>query len=251
MKIVAPNKVKVKILLFAILFGILSCLAVGAGLVIKKKSAVAAVSRRFNPRTVVIDAGHGGLDAGASAADGTLEKDLNLQIALKLNETLEAMGVKTVMVRTSDVSIHDPSAKTIRQKKTSDIRNRLALIENTDSAIFVSVHQNHFSDPKYYGAQVFYSKNNPLSRVLADCVRAPLITYLQPENTRECKKSGTEIYLLYHTRVPAVMVECGFLSNVAEAARLKDEGYQRKLAFCVAVGIEDFFKASEEYPNDE
>lgn len=246
MKIIAPTKTKVRLALFAILFTILSGLVIGSRFVFTK-SAVDAVADSAAFKTVIIDAGHGGMDGGTSAKDGTLEKNLNLQIAQKLDEILRSMGIETVMTRSEDVSIHDESAKTVRQKKVSDIKNRLNIINSTENAVFVSIHQNHFSNPKYSGTQVFYSKNDPLSRLLAECVRMAVISYLQPENTREIKQSGTEIYLLYHSPVPSIMVECGFLSNVQEANSLKDEEYQRKLAFLIAIGIVDYFKNTKEH----
>lgn len=239
MKIVAPRQLKVKLMLFSALCIILATLTVGSRLV-TMNDAIDAAATSLGEYTVVIDAGHGGIDGGTSAADGTPEKTLNLQIAEKLRLMLDAMGVKTVMTRGDDDSIHDPSATTIRQKKISDIKNRLKIIENTDNAVFVSIHQNHFGDSKYHGTQVFYSKNDPGSKMLAEAVRAQIITNLQKDNTREVKQSGTEIYLLYHANVPAVMVECGFLSNAEETAKLKDEGYQRELAFLTALGVVEY-----------
>ena len=245
MKIIAAKNIKIKLVLFAMLFAILGSLAAGTGIVYRM-TAIDASSDKIKTKTVIIDPGHGGIDGGTSAADGTLEKDLNLKIALKLNDMLKSMGINTVLTRTEDISIHNESAKTIRQKKVSDIKNRLNIMNNTDDAIFVSIHQNHFSDSKHSGTQVFYSKNNPCSRVLADSIRLPVISYLQPDNTREIKPSGTDIYLLYHAQIPAVMVECGFLSNKPEAEKLKDEEYQRKIAFLIALGIVDYFKSTEE-----
>ena len=155
------------------------------------------------------------------------------------------MGVETKMTRTDDISIHNSTAKTIREKKVSDIKNRLKIINETDNSIFVSIHQNHFSVSKYNGTQVFYSKNNPLSQSLANSIRQPIITYLQPENSREIKESGSEIYLLHHAQKPAVMIECGFLSNFEETQKLKDKSYQKKLAFLIAIGIFDYLNSSE------
>ncbi len=241
MRIIAPTKIKVKFCLFIALFSILTGLFIGSKAV-EKLSAVDAAAKNGALKTVIIDAGHGGPDGGTSADDGTLEKEINLKIATKLNEILQSMGVNTVMIRTEDVSIHDASAETIRQKKISDIKNRLKIINETDNAVFVSIHQNHFSDSKYSGTQVFYSKNDPLSQTLANSIRLPIITYLQTENTREIKQSGTDIYLLYHAQKPSVMVECGFLSNKEEAAKLKNDSYQQQLAFLIAIGIMDYFK---------
>ncbi len=244
MKVIAPNKIKIRFYLSIVLVIIFSALTVGSHII--DKFAVDTVSSdNLQNKTIIIDAGHGGIDGGTSASDGTVEKDLNLQISLKINEILKSMGIKTVMTRTDDASLNDQNASTIRQKKVSDIKNRLAIINETDDAVFVSIHQNHFSQEKYSGAQVFYSKNNPQSQVLAEKIRFQLISVLQPENTREIKPSGSEIYLLHHAKVPAVMVECGFLSNYNETQLLKDEEYQRKLAFTVAMGIIDFLNQTE------
>jgi len=199
----------------------------------------------FNNKTIIIDAGHGGVDGGTNAADGTLEKDINLQIAYKLNDLLNSMGIKTVMTRTEDVSLHNSDAHTIRQKKISDLNNRLDIINNTDDSVFVSIHQNYFTSSEYYGSQVFYSKNNSESDNLASSIRLSIISYLQTDNNREIKASGSEIFLLNNSTVPSVMVECGFLSNENEANKLKNGKYQQELAFAVALGIVDYLKNTE------
>lgn len=248
MKIIAPKKVKIKFYLTFALIIIFSTLIIGSKYVIEK-TAVDASAGSSSFKTVIIDAGHGGPDGGTSADDGTLEKHINLQIAHKLNDILQSMGVETVMIRTEDISIHDENATTIREKKVSDLKNRLSIINNTDDAVFVSIHQNHYSSSKYSGAQVFYSKNNPLSENLAEAIRLPIVSYLQSGNTREIKKSGSEIYLLNNAQAPAVMVECGFLSNWADTQNLKDENYQQRLAFTIAVGIADYFINTEESQN--
>lgn len=241
MKIVICEKLKIKLILLSVLSVILVGLAVADRLT--TLYAVDASASVLGDYTVVLDAGHGGIDGGTTADDGTPEKIINLQIAQKLEQILNAMGIKTVMTRTDDESIHDSDANTIRQKKVSDIKNRLKIIENTENAIFVSIHQNHFRDSKYSGTQVFYSKNNPRSKELAEAIRAQIILNLQKENTREVKQSGTEIYLLYHSKVPSVMVECGFLSNENETEKLKQESYQRQLAFLTALGIVEFLNS--------
>lgn len=245
MKVVSTVHTGSKIFLAGILLSIFGVLSVGSFYTLSHKTLDA--SNMVNYKTVIIDAGHGGVDGGTSADDGTVEKDLNLPIALKLNEMLNSFGIKTVLIRDCDKSIHDDSAKTIRQKKVSDLKNRLEIINNNEDAVFVSIHQNHFGESKYNGTQIFYSKNNPDSQRLADCIRMPVVSYLQPDNTREIKQSGTEIYLLHHSQIPSVMVECGFLSNPDETSRLKDENYQRKLAFIISLGIADYFTESEEF----
>lgn len=190
--------------------------------------------------TVLIDAGHGGVDGGAVASDGTEEKHINLQIALLLQQQLGAMGIRTAMTRTTDDSIHDSSAQTIREKKVSDIHNRMQLMEETDNCIFVSIHQNKFSDTSLNGTQVFYSPNTTASAQLAQTIQTSVRTLLQTDNTREIEKSGSSIYLLYYARKPAVLVECGFLSNTADLKKLKDTTYQKQLAFCIAAGILEY-----------
>lgn len=190
--------------------------------------------------TIVIDAGHGGVDSGAIAADGTLEKDINLPIALYLDSYLSAFGVKTKLIRAEDVSIHSPQAQTIREKKVSDIHNRMKIINDTDNCIFVSIHQNSYSDTKYSGAQVFYSPNTTASAEIADSIQKSIVGNIQNDNSRIIKKSTKDIYLLYYANKPAVLVECGFLTNGKELELLKNEEYQRKMAFCIAVGILDY-----------
>lgn len=245
MKVIVSPKFKAHFLLISILLLIATILISGYGYYIDK----AALEANFNSNNnsiIIIDAGHGGVDGGTHSADGTLEKDINLSIALKLRDILESFGIKVITTRESDVSIHSTGVQGIRNQKISDIKNRLHIIETTDNAVFVSIHQNFYPQTQYNGAQIFYSKNNPLSEKLAQSIRGSVITNLQKENTREIKKSGKEIYLLNSTTVPAVMVECGFLSNKAEANQLKDEKYQQKMAFFIAMGIIDYLKLTEE-----
>ena len=195
--------------------------------------------------TVIVDAGHGGMDGGATAQDGTVEKDINLSIALKLRDMLDTAGYNVIMTRETDDDISDSSAKSVRLQKVSDIKNRMKIIEQTPDALFVSIHQNHYGGPSYSGAQVFYSKNNPESEKLAEAIQQDICSLLQPQNRRAVKRTGTEIYLLYHAESPAVMVECGFLSNAAETQKLKDDGYQTAMAFSVMCGITDYLKNEE------
>ena len=169
--------------------------------------------------TILIDAGHGGVDGGTVAKDGTVEKGINLEIALKLETIFRMMGFDTVMTRREDISIHDDSAKTIRQKKISDLHNRLKLINETPDCLFISIHQNSYPYPNNTGTQ------------------QSVIHLIQPQNTRKVKKSGTEIYLLYQAKTPAVMVECGFMSNAQETEKLRTEAYQNELALSIFYGV--------------
>lgn len=191
---------------------------------------------------LILDAGHGGQDGGAVAADGTNEKELNLSLTLTLDALLRSLGFQTLLTRTED-SLHEtPGAATMRERKVGDLRYRLQLTQEHPDSILLSIHQNQFSDPKYDGAQVFYSGNHPQSKELAQCLQDAIVHALQLDNTRQIKQSGEEIFLLSQAQVPAVMVECGFLSNPAELQKLKDEDYQKQLAAAIVNGLLDYFK---------
>lgn len=190
--------------------------------------------------TVIIDAGHGGYDGGAVGADGTYEKQLNLEIAKKLEEILKSYGISTVMTRTDDNSIHSENAVTIREQKVSDIRNRMKIMDSTENCIFVSIHQNSFTQSKYSGTQVFYSPNTTSSYILAEEIQSSVKNIIQPENDRQIKKCGSSVYLLYNAKKTAVLVECGFMTNTDELNLLKNEEYQLKMAFSIANGIVNY-----------
>lgn len=207
-------------------------LTVAGGLVMRRANTESAAPH------IVIDAGHGGEDGGAVAADGTQEKTLNLAISRSLCDMLTVMGFTTEMTRTDDTMLN-AVGDTLRERKVSDTRNRLARIQQADIA--VSIHQNKFPQTQYYGTQVFYSANTPESRVLAESVREQVVSLLQPNNKRECKAGDSGIYLLHHASRPMVLVECGFLSNQAELEKLKDGTYQSQLAFAVAAGVMTYF----------
>lgn len=193
-----------------------------------------AQNSNFN---IVLDAGHGGEDGGASSKDGILEKDINLSIALKLNEMFKSAGFNVVMTRDEDKSIYDDNAKTTRQKKVSDIKNRVNIINSDPTNILISIHQNKFPESKYHGSQIFFSSNLPESQKLAESIKKSITDSLQPENKRECKPAQKEIYILNKAKVPAVIVECGFLSNEEEAKKLTDDSYQQQIAKCVYDGF--------------
>ena len=191
---------------------------------------------------IVIDAGHGGEDSGA-VANGLLEKDINLSIALKLRDMLRLSGYKVVMTREDDISIYDNTASTTREKKNSDLKNRVSIINGNKNNILVSIHQNKFEQEKYSGTQMFYSANDPQSERLAEEMRRSVTGLLQPENKRELKEAGKNIYILRQAEVPAVIVECGFLSNNDEAALLKTDAYQQKMAFSICCGMINYLKS--------
>ena len=171
---------------------------------------------------------------------GVRESGLNLEIALRVNDLFALLGQRTRMLRTQDVSLHDTDAATIAARKASDIRARVRLTEETPKAVLLSIHQNHFPESKYRGAQVFYAAADG-SRALAERLQTALGTQLDPDNHRACKKAG-EIYLLKHVSCPAVLVECGFLSNPAEEALLRTPEYQKKLAAVLCCGMLEFLE---------
>lgn len=190
---------------------------------------------------IIIDAGHGGFDGGAVAPDGTVEKDINLSISKYLQEYLNFFGFNTVMTREKDASIEDDGLQTIRERKTSDLHNRMKIMEETENALFISIHQNKFSIEKYSGTQVFYSpKTKEESSLLAQSIQDSIANTLQKDNTRQIKECGTSVFLMYNAVKPAVLVECGFLSNYAETKLLNTPEYQKKIAFCIAKGIQDY-----------
>lgn len=193
-------------------------------------------SAAANPPTIILDPGHGGEDGGASSADGIVEKDVNLKIANYLHDMLKLAGFNVTMTRNKDISIHDKSAKSLREKKLSDLKNRLAMINSSPNNVFLSIHQNKFTDTSYFGTQIFYSEKNPMSFDLANNIKTSIMSLLQPDNSRETTL-GKDIYLLSQTENPAVIIECGFLSNEAEAAKLNTDEYQKQLAFAIFCGV--------------
>lgn len=188
---------------------------------------------------IVIDAGHGGEDGGAEV-DGILEKDINLSIANKLSDTLRLCGCRVTEIRDEDISVYGSDAQTLREKKVSDLKRRVEITNANDNNILVSVHQNKFDNSAYSGTQLFYSSNHDNSRVLAEDIRSAVVSLLQKDNTRELKPAGSDIYLLDHAEVPAVIVECGFLSNAEERKKLMDETYQNEMAYAIAMGVLEY-----------
>ncbi|MCD8332359.1 MAG: N-acetylmuramoyl-L-alanine amidase [Oscillospiraceae bacterium] len=185
--------------------------------------------------TVVIDAGHGGEDGGAVSISGAVESAINLEIALKLDNIFGLYGVHTVLLRDSDISLHDADAVTLHEKKVSDLQNRVAIIEALQNPILISIHQNTYPDSRYSGAQVFYA-NGELSLPLAELMQQTLRAALDPDNDRTAAAIPDSVYLMNHISCRAILVECGFLSNPEEDALLQSPVYQTKLAAAMAGG---------------
>lgn len=190
--------------------------------------------------TVIIDAGHGGEDGGATSAAGLVEKDVNLEIATVLRDLLQANGINVIMTREDDRLLYDRNVDYKGRKKKLDLAARLAVANSTPDAVFVSIHMNSFTDPRYSGLQVWYSPNDPVSLSLADMIQQENKEQLQNENTRKTKAATSAIHLLHNAQCPAVLVECGFLSNPEEAARFEGSEYRQKVAFVLFSAITEF-----------
>ena len=186
---------------------------------------------------IIIDAGHGGVDGGATSVTGVLESQINLQIALRLEDLMHLLGYETVMIRREDISIHT-QGETIAAKKVSDLKERARIVRETEDALLVSIHQNYFPQEKYSGAQVFYS-NSDESRILAKNLQEALVKTLNPGSKRMAKKAEG-VYLMEHIDCPGVLVECGFLSNYKEEELLRTPVYQKKLCAVIASAVSTF-----------
>lgn len=180
------------------------------------------------------------MDGGCSSADGVPEKGINLDILLRLRDMLEMSGYHVEVTRDTDTSIHDKGIEGIANQKSSDMDNRLAIFNKYPNAVCLSIHQNQFTDSRYSGAQMFYSDTNSGSEELARILQGKFVEYVQPDNDREIKLCGKELFLCYFSENPTVMAECGFLSNPDEAALLNTEEYRGKIAFTLFAGITQF-----------
>lgn len=183
--------------------------------------------------TLVLDAGHGGEDGGAVSLTGTPESQINLAITLKLRDVLGFYGVDPILLREEDISLHDEESDTIREKKRSDLKNRVAAIEEVEDGALISIHQNTYPGSRYHGAHVFYAPTEG-SQPLAEHFQSSIKTALQPDNERTIKQIPDTVYIMNHITCPAILIECGFLTNPGEEALLRDEDYQRKLSAVIA-----------------
>ncbi len=206
----------------------ISCLSAG-----RIVSVPAVTSGAGQAPIFILDAGHGGEDGGATSAAGDRESDINLAIVLKLKYLMAFLGVDAQTTRDSDISLHDDGCGSIHEKKVSDLKNRVSMVNSTENAVLISVHQNYFTDPRYSGAQVFYNRGD-LSRQWGEYTQETLRQVLDPDNQRKAKGIPDGIYLFKHIGCPSILVECGFLSNGEEASLLLTVPYQRKIAVALA-----------------
>ncbi len=216
----------------------------GHGRTLGEKDTDTSVEVEPTSTVIVIDPGHGGEDGGAVAADGTVEKELNLEFSKALHSMCGLIGIDSVLTRDTDTLLYDKYGDLTDykgKKKVYDLKNRLRFTEELgDKVIFVGIHMNKFSDSKYSGTQVYYSPNNADSMRLAGTVQTKIKSSLQPENGRQIKKAGSSIFLLKRLNVPAILAECGFLSNEAETARLNSSEYKKEFSLTTAVALGEF-----------
>ena len=191
-------------------------------------------------KVIVIDAGHGTPDGGAVGGNGTVESEINLKIALKLQKLLEESGATVVLTRSDENGIYDNEEDSIGKKKVSDIKNRVKIGNESTADIFVSIHLNKLEQTQYDGWQTFYKKDSEDGKKLAECIQGALNENIEKENNR-IAKSIDNVYIIKNVEIPTTIVECGFLSNYEEEKNLKDDKYQDRLAYGVYIGIMNYF----------
>lgn len=194
------------------------------------------VEKEKSEFTIVVDAGHGGFDPGKVGINNELEKDINLSIAMKLKEKLEEKNMTVIMTRTEDIALNDESAS---GKKTSDMRNRVKIINEANADVCISIHQNSYTSKEVKGAQIFYYSKSDDGKRLAELIQESLKETLNDGNKRK-EKENNNYYMLLKSECPSVIVECGFLSNWEDATNLKDEFYQYKIAEAICSAVERY-----------
>lgn len=205
------------------------------------KKTIETVSTPVTNKIIIVDAGHGTPDEGAESSSGTTEAQINLQIALKLQNLLEQSGSTVILTRHDENEIYDVGSDTIREKKVSDMKNRVKIGNESSADIFVSIHLNKIEQTQYYGWQTFYNKINENSKELANCIQEGLNQTMQKDNDRTPAQLNT-VYLMKHVEIPITIVECGFLSNPEEEKLLQEDDYQDRLAWGIYNGINDYFQ---------
>lgn len=232
-------KIKRFVSIFLIVFFLSVFIALMVTSTLKITLKTSAMPSRQLPH-IIIDAGHGGEDGGAVSNDGVLEKGINLAISNDTADTLRLFGFDVEMTRTDDGALSN-EGDTVKARKYNDMKMRLDMFNSSEDNVIISIHQNKFSDRSSHGTQVFYSPNNEESLLLADSIKFSVKSQLQPNNERLSKPADSGIYLLKNTTQPAVIVECGFLSNPEECSLLVTEEYQKQMSFAVTTGFLDFF----------
>lgn len=205
-----------------------------------KAASPAVASQAMPDEIVVIDAGHGGEDGGAVSADGVVESRINLSIARRVEHILLFLGQETRMTRTGEEAVYSSEASTLREKKVSDLKNRVAMVNGLRHAVLLSIHQNSLpSHPGVHGAQVFYNTVAP-GQAMAEAVQQVLNQTVNSGNEKAAKPIDSRVYLMKNSQAPSILVECGFLSHAEEARLLQDQDYQLRLAACIVAGFRQY-----------
>lgn len=196
----------------------------------------------FNNDTlrIIVDAGHGLPDGGAVGVGGTVEQEINLAIAQKLEEVLSAKGIEVIMTRSDDSGIWDEEDASIRQKKLEDMYNRLDIMKKSDANLFVSIHMNSYASPKASGLRIFYSPKHEDIKPLAENIQSRMSDVTGAE-MNVVKAADSKLFLMKNPPLPAILVECGFLSNPQEEKKLSSEDYQARLAWAIADAVEKYY----------
>lgn len=218
----------------------------------RRDTAVVNVYEGSHP-TLIIDAGHGGADGGATSLSGVLESEINLEIVLRIERVAALYGVKTELTRTSSDIDYPSDADTIREKKVADTKSRVELVNSTESAVFVSIHQNIYNSGTVRGFQVMYA-GTPQSEDFAAVMQSTLAAALDPSNSRTPSKIPSDVFIMNNIQCPAILIECGFLSNYEDEALLLSDAYQIKIAASVVsayIGSMDTLESYYSGGNDE
>ncbi|MCI8331492.1 MAG: hypothetical protein HFE78_01510 [Clostridiales bacterium] len=230
--------ISIKLMLFTLLFTaagiILYVICAAFHPSITPQTLLYASSDSIEKQIIVIDPGHGGEDGGAVGADGTLEKELNLAIAENVAHMLKYSGFHVILTREDDIMLTDGKPG---KKKQADLRERLRIAEQANENILVSIHMNKFPDQRVHGLQVYYSKNQPFSQELAQAVQQTVTDTIEHDNRRPIKEATSAIYVLHNAKIPAILIECGFLSNPSDLSRLQDENYQKQLSCAISAAL--------------
>ena len=216
------------------------CVAMFACMLTIKENTIETVSLPVSNKVIILDAGHGTPDEGAESSNGTTEAEINLKITLKVQKLLEQSGATVILTRSDENAIYDIDSKTLKQKKVSDIHNRVKIGNESSADIFVSIHLNKIPQSQYWGWQCFYKKNNENSKKLAEAIQANLNQAIPKDNKRVAMQIDN-IYIIKNVQIPTAIVECGFLSNLQEEQLLLTDEYQDKLAWGIYNGIINYF----------
>ena len=232
------SKKRITLILTCVLVGVFTFMLQSSEL--KTMESVPTVTLPVSGKTIIVDAGHGVPDEGAESSQGTTEAETNLKIALKLQNLLETSGCTVLLTRSDENAIYDIDSKTLRQKKISDIHNRVKIGNESQADIFISIHLNKIPQQQYYGWQCFYKEGNEQGQKLAVSIQENLNNAIPKENNRVAHNIDN-VYIIKHVEIPTTIVECGFLSNPEEEAQLFSDEYQNRLAWGIYNGIINYF----------